>query len=235
MDAEGDPLDLESWPPELDRDAVGPALQAFAEAVGDDVECELVITSDFEGQVRDRMEPEIAAAYFQDRGDYGTAMAKTLRAADGRVSVVFDVRLFARGAAHPVPATFRHEALHVLLGREGESTFDSRGSLAERCELSPELVAMAGVAVEEYRVQLATYYRFPDNPWGGLPGALRRLPRRDPGGGGRLLLESREGRSAVQDRGAHRARGDEHAGRVRRRTAAARRTVHSCPPGPRAR
>lgn len=125
MDAEGDPLDLKSWPPKLDRNAVGPALRAFAE-----------------GRVHDRMEPEIAAAYFQDRGNYGTAMAKTLQAADGRVSFVFDVRLFAPGAAHRVPATFRYGALHVLLGREDESTFDSSagGNLVptRRAITSPE-------------------------------------------------------------------------------------------------
>ena len=151
MDAEEDPLGLDSWPPELDRDAVGPALRAFAEVVGDTEDYELIITSDFEEQVRERMEPELAAAFYQDRGAYGKAMAKTLREHDGRVVVVFDVQLFARDVAHPAEATFRHEALHVVLIGNGENTFDSRASLAERSELSPELVAMAGIAVEEYQ------------------------------------------------------------------------------------
>jgi hypothetical protein len=170
MDAEEDPLGLNLWPPELDRDAVGPALQAFAEIVGDAEDYELIITSDFEEQVRERMEPELAAAFHQDRGAYGKAMAKTLREHDGRVVVVLDVRLFARDAAHPAEATFRHEALHVLLIGNGENTFDSRASLAERTDLSPELVAMAGIAVEEYRVQLAVYDRFPHDPCGSFQG-----------------------------------------------------------------
>jgi len=168
VNADEDLLDLGSWPPELDRDAVEPALLAFAEVAGEAVDYELVIVSDFEGQVRARLEPEEAAAYFQDRGDYGTAMAKTLPQADGRVVVVFDVRLFARGAAHAVEATFRHEALHVVLLGNGENTFDSRASLAGRSGLSPELVAMAGIAVEEFRVQLVVYERFPDDPWGSF-------------------------------------------------------------------
>lgn len=117
---------------------------------------ELVIASDFEGEVKSAFEPEEAEAYFQDRGDYGIAMAKTLPQADGRVVVVFDVRLFAQGAAHPVEATFRHEALHVVLLGNGENTFDSRASLAGRSGLAPELVAMAGIAVEEFRVQLVS-------------------------------------------------------------------------------
>ncbi len=168
MDAEEDPLGLDSWPPELDRDAVGPALNAFAEVVGDGEDYELIITSDFEGQVRERMEPELAEVFRQDRGAYGKAMAKTLREQDGHVVVVFDVRLFARDSAQPTEATFRHEALHVLLIGNGEHTFDSRSSLAERSDLSPELVAMAGVAVEEYRVQLAVYGRHADDPWGSF-------------------------------------------------------------------
>lgn len=141
---------------------------AFAEVAGEAVDYELVITSDFEGQVRAHLEAEEAAAYFQDRGDYGTAMAKTLPQADGRAVVVFDVRLFARGAAHPVEATFRHEALHVVLLGNGENTFDSRASLAGRSGLAPELVAMAGIAIEEFRVQLAVHERFPDDPWGSF-------------------------------------------------------------------
>lgn len=168
MDAEEDPLGLDSWPPELDRDAVGPALRAFAEVVGDTEDYELIITSDFEEQVRERMEPELAAAFYQDRGAYGKAMAKTLREHDGRVVVVFDVQLFARDVAHPAEATFRHEALHVVLIGNGENTFDSRASLAERSELSPELVATAGIAVEEYRVQLAVYGHCPNDPWGSF-------------------------------------------------------------------
>jgi hypothetical protein len=166
MDPEDDPPNLDAWPPELDRDAVGPALRAFAEVVGEGGEdYELIITSDFDGQVRLRMEPEHAAVYFQERGAYGTAMGKTLPLPDGRVAVIFDVRLFRRDVAHAAEATFRHEALHVLLIGNGENTFDSRGSLAAHSNVSPELIAMAGIAVEEYRVQRAVYERHPHDSW----------------------------------------------------------------------
>ncbi len=157
-------MGIESWPDTLDREAVWPALAAFVEVVGDNADYELIITSDFENQVKARLEPGYAEVFTQDRGAYGTAMAKTLRQDDGRSVVVFDVRLFAKGAAPP-DAMFRHEALHVLLNRSAENAFDSRNALAGRSAVDPDLVAMAGIAAEEYRVQRAVYERYPDDPW----------------------------------------------------------------------
>jgi hypothetical protein len=161
-----DPLGLGDWPDELDRDAVLPAMEAFIEVVGDTDDCELVITSDFENQVKARLAPALAEAFAQNRGDYGTAMAKTLRH-DGRKVVVFDVRLFARGAPPP-EATFRHEAFHVLLDRSGESVWDSYSLLVSQSDVFPDLVGMASIAAEEYRIQRAVYDRFPDDPWGSF-------------------------------------------------------------------
>jgi hypothetical protein len=46
----------ESWPDTLDREAVWPALGAFFEVVGDVEDYEVIIASDFENQVKARLE-----------------------------------------------------------------------------------------------------------------------------------------------------------------------------------
>ena len=134
VSCEEDPLGLASWPNELHRDAVGPALEAFAEVVGDI----RGLRPDHHLGLRERgegsLESPFAEAFKQDRGDYGTAMAKTIRSRDCRSVVVFDVRLFTKGAP-PADRMFRHEALHVLLNRSSENTFDSRAVLAARTSI----------------------------------------------------------------------------------------------------
>jgi hypothetical protein len=135
--------------------------------LGDDGDNELFISSSFESEVKDRLDPAHAAVFTQDRGDYGTVMAKTLPRSDGTSVVIFDVRLFLKGLPPP-EAMFRHEAFHVLLHGCGESTNESRTQLSATADIHPDLVGMAGIAAEEYRVQRATYERFPDDPWGNF-------------------------------------------------------------------
>jgi hypothetical protein len=141
------------WPDELDRDAAVDAMMAFYVVLGGYTdEVELIITSDFEEQVKAHLEPAWAAVFTQDRGPYGRCMAKTMLKPDGRQVVVADVHLFLKDAPSAVPV-FRHEALHALLHSRGESTNRSRETIADHDGIHPDLVAMAGIAAEEYRVE----------------------------------------------------------------------------------
>jgi len=149
-----DELDLSNWPDVLDRDAVVPCLAAFAAVVGEMDDVSITMTSDFENQVKAHLEPDWAAVFTQDRGPYGRCMAKTIPVDDGDQVVVFDVSLFLRGLPHP-ERTFRHEALHVVVNRRGEALFNSRDAISNRHGIYPDLVVMAGIAADEYRVERA--------------------------------------------------------------------------------
>jgi hypothetical protein len=81
-------------------------------------------------------------------------MAKTMTTPEGGQVVVADVHLFLKGAPDPV-STFRHEALHVVLAQRDESLSRSRETILDRDGLHPDLVALAGIVAEEYRVERA--------------------------------------------------------------------------------
>ena len=81
-------------------------------------------------------------------------MAKTMLKPDGHQVVVADVHLFLRDAPSAEPV-FRHEALHALLHLRDESTNNSRQTVAKHAGIHPDLVALAGIAAEEYRVERA--------------------------------------------------------------------------------
>jgi len=145
-------LGISDWPEILDRDAAIEAIAAFYGIVGETEDVDLVITSDFENQVKAHLEPAWAAVFRQDRGPYGRCMAKTITKDDGRQIVIADVHLFLKGAPSPEP-TFRHEALHALVHLRGESLNRSRDTIADHDGVHPDVVAMAGIAAEEYRVE----------------------------------------------------------------------------------
>lgn len=145
-------LGISDWPAELDRDAALEAIVAFYAVLGGYTEdVELIVTSDFEEQVKAHLDPAWAAVFTQDRGPYGRCTAKTMLKPDGRQVMVADVHLFLEHAPSAEPI-FRHEALHALLHQRGESTNRSRETIADHDGIHPDLVAMAGIAAEEYRV-----------------------------------------------------------------------------------
>lgn len=146
-----DELGLADWPEVLDRAAAVEAIAAFYEIVGDTADVGLTITSDFENEVKAHLDPAWAAAFMQDRGPYGRCMAKTIAKDDGRSVVIADVHLFLKGSPSPEPI-FRHEGLHVLNHRRGESLNNSRDMIADHHGIHPDVVALAGIAAEEYRV-----------------------------------------------------------------------------------
>lgn len=144
-------LGLSDWPDTLDREAAFESIAAFYELVGCTADVGLTITSDFENEVKAHLEPVLAAAFMQDRGPYGRCLAKTITKDDGRQVVVTDVHLFLKGSPSPEPI-FRHEALHVLIHQRGESLSNSRDTIADHHAIHPDVVALAGIAAEEYRV-----------------------------------------------------------------------------------
>jgi hypothetical protein len=115
----------------------------------------LTITSDFRGTVRELTEDKAYAAAYEQSRPQAFALAKTIPISDGTQHVVVfaDVLLESKPYGPP-EATFEHEALHVEVAQRGESLYDLRLRLAaEGLELQGDLVAMAGVACEEYRVE----------------------------------------------------------------------------------
>lgn len=154
-------LGISDWPEVLDRDAAVAAVAAFYEILGDTEDVDLMITSDFENEVKAHLEPAWAAVFTQERGSYGRCMAKTIPKDDGRQIVIADVHLFLTGAPSPEP-TFRHEALHALIHLRGESLNRSRDTIADHDGVHPDVVAMAGIAAEEYRVERSVERRRDD-------------------------------------------------------------------------
>jgi hypothetical protein len=81
----------------LDRDAVGRAVDAMVEVLGEGIDdWDLVITSDFENEVK-RLKPPIAKRFVQGSG-YGCVMGITIRSEDGRSVVVIDAEVFMKDA-----------------------------------------------------------------------------------------------------------------------------------------
>lgn len=145
-------LGLSDWPDVLDREVALDSIGAFYHIVDPDSDDVVqTITSDFENEVKSHLEPAWAAAFMQDRGPYGRCMAKTITKDDGTQIVIADVHLFLKDAPSP-EQTFRHEALHVLIHRRGESLNRSRDTIANHDGMHPDVVALAGIAAEEYRV-----------------------------------------------------------------------------------
>jgi hypothetical protein len=156
-------LGVAGWPETLDRDAAVDAMVAFYTIVGDVDNVQLIITSEFEKTVKEHLEPEWAAVFAQERGAYERVAGKTIPKADGSQVVVIEVGLFGVGNADPVP-TVRHEAFHALMNRRGESLDTSREPVDNEDDLHPDIVAMAGIAAEEYRVERAVE-RQPTTLW----------------------------------------------------------------------
>jgi hypothetical protein len=148
-----DELGLPDWPDALDRDAAMDSVIAFHEVLGANDDVALIITSQFEDEVKARLSPAMAAVFKQERGAYGRCMAKTLTTG-ARPVVVVDVDLLLKGSPDAV-STFRHEGLHAVMHLRGESLTDSRETIADRDGVHPDVIGLAGIAAEEYRVERA--------------------------------------------------------------------------------
>jgi hypothetical protein len=157
------------WPDLLDRDAAIEAIDSFWDIVEEPDRVTLIIAPEFEKEVKSHLDAELAAAFTQDRGAYGRAMGKAIPKADGTQVVIVDIQMFLKGAPSPEP-TLRHEALHVLLHQRSESSNQSRETSEDHEGLHPDMVALAGIAAEEYRVERAV-----DRPQEGIWSSFEAL------------------------------------------------------------
>jgi hypothetical protein len=105
--------------------------------------------------VRETVEDDAyAAAYEQDR-PMAFAVAKTIERSDGTIHLIVFADLFLDSLPYGDPkTTFAHEALHVNTTERGETLSDLRLRLiGQDLPVHEALVAAAGVATEEYRVE----------------------------------------------------------------------------------
>ena len=154
--SENDPENAVSeLPPEFDQEALAEAAERFYEIVEHSDQIKLTITSDFREQVRGLVEDEEYAANYEQDREHAFALAKTIDRSDGIIHVVVYSGVFDRDRPYgPALPVLEHEALHVAVSLRGESLNDLRKRKAEEALPAPsDIVAMAGVAGEEYRVE----------------------------------------------------------------------------------
>ena len=144
-------------PPEFDQEAMAEAARLFWEVVGQTDRVHLMVTSEFRDKVRELVEDEQYAANYEQDREHAFAVAKSIDRSDGSIHVVVYSGVFHRDRpfGSPLPV-LEHEALHVAVSLRDESLNDLRIRKAgEELPAPSDIVAMAGVASEEYRVELA--------------------------------------------------------------------------------
>lgn len=169
-------------PPEFDQEALAEAAQRFHEIVGDSDQVHLTITSEFRDRVRELVEDEDYAANYEQDREHAFALAKAIDRSDGSIHVVVYSGVFDRARPYGSPlAVLEHEALHVAVSLRGESLNDLRIRKAgAELPVPSDVVAMAGVASEEYRVErlLAAAGHDDREPYGAsFEDAARRVHR----------------------------------------------------------
>jgi hypothetical protein len=142
-------------PPEFDQEALVEAVQRFQEITGGSDRVNLTITSEFRDQVRELVEDEEYAANYEQDREHGFTLAKVIDRSDGSIHVLVYSGLFDRARPFGSPlAVLEHEALHVGVSLRGESLNDLRiRNAGTQLPVPSDVVAMAGVACEEYRVE----------------------------------------------------------------------------------
>lgn len=151
---DGDEAAIE-FPPEFDQEGLVAAVQRFQEITGESDRVNLTITSEFRDQVRELVEDEEYAANYEQDREHAFTLAKVIDRSDGSIHVLVYSGLFDRARPYGSPlAVLEHEGLHVVVSLRGESLNDLRKRNAgTQLPVPGDVVAMAGVACEEYRVE----------------------------------------------------------------------------------
>lgn len=155
MGEEPEASEKSELPPGYDEDALALCREIFWGLVEDPENVKLTITSEFRDTVRELTgDKEYAARYEQDRHQ-AFALAKTIPISGGTQHVVvFSEVLRNERPYGPPEAVFEHEALHVLIAQRSESLYDLRlRGTAGEVDVQGDLLGMAGVACEEFRVE----------------------------------------------------------------------------------
>jgi hypothetical protein len=142
-------------PPEFDQEAMVEACKRFYEIVEHSDRVTLTVTSDFREKVRELVEDEEHAANYEQDREHAFALAKSIDRSDGSIHVVVYSGVFDRDRPYgpPLPV-LEHEAFHVAISLRGESLNDLRiRNAGVELPAPSDIVAMVGVASEEYRVE----------------------------------------------------------------------------------
>jgi hypothetical protein len=154
-------LDEQIQEPELpewvDPDALHRCYEVFTSIVPTMEGVSLIVASDFDAAVRLAHEDaDYAANYSQDRGEFGVAVAKTIPRSDGSIHIIFDLRILARRLPlDQAEKTFAHEAYHAAIALRGERVETPDAALESEFSASERYRALAAIAAEEFRVELA--------------------------------------------------------------------------------
>jgi hypothetical protein len=144
-------------PDRLDHDALTAGVRAAIETT-QDVGLRIVVSGTFENYVREyeaRL-PELAP-YVQARVR-GQAAGKIMQHSDGSTVLLVDASVVAQDRSEEgfPERVFMHEALHLVVGRRGESTYGRRARLGhELGTVTGAFAGMAGQVGEEYRIERA--------------------------------------------------------------------------------
>ncbi|HWI97171.1 MAG TPA: hypothetical protein VNS60_14010 [Solirubrobacterales bacterium] len=166
---------VEGLPNWFDVDALG-RCREVVRAIAPTMEgVTLTITSDFENAVREAHDDaEYAANYEQDRGAFGSAIAKVISHDDGTVDLVVDAAVLARGQEAGAPErTFAHEAHHIAIFQRGENLSDPELREPEAAFGAEDRhLEMARIACEEFRVEAPLCLDAPNAQYGAFPALL---------------------------------------------------------------
>jgi hypothetical protein len=164
---------------DFDEDALERCVFALAEIVERPDDVRLTVTTDFVAAVREKMDPDQAAAYEQDR-HFAFTMGKVMPQADGTTDLIIDARVLGRAVEPGLPEQlFRHEAHHIAIKERGESLTD----LLTRHEVDHAAgriyLAGAGNICEEFRVESAMWRTTPEHQPDRLAGFAPTAVRLD--------------------------------------------------------
>lgn len=167
-------LDPDAFPEAFDTAALERGHEVMKAIVETMEGVRLIITSEFNEAVRAaHHDADYAAAFEQDRGEFGVAMAKVVPKEDGEIDVIVDARVLKSGQEPGVPEqTFKHEAYHVAMHQRGESLLDLGLDEGGEFEVDSRYIAMAACACEEFRVEAVLCKERPNGHYEAFAGLL---------------------------------------------------------------
>jgi hypothetical protein len=143
---------------ELDVEALSSGVAEATRWLPAGADVTFIVTHNFEETVRGGIsDPELAAQYRQDRVR-GGAIAYVLETDGGPTEVVIDASVVALPDvdAAAVRRLFAHESLHVAIRHREEDMTGRRARLGlERGSVRGSFAGLAGMAIEEFRVERA--------------------------------------------------------------------------------
>lgn len=163
-----DVSDLKDLPDDFDKQAMVRCVQFVRDGVEHPERLRYSIVSDFNQGVRDVVEDKAYAEAYEQSRPLAHALAKTIPLSDGTIHLVVDAAVFLKSQpCGPPDDLFEHELCHIQHHERGEDLHGLRTRDPDRIYSVPaDLVAMAGIAAEEFRVEtcLRTRNRERSNP-----------------------------------------------------------------------